>query len=66
MGDKLTAGKESLMTFTIKDAKIKNPITNLQPYLGAVGHVVILSADAEQHLHVHRSFCHSSAVNIKP
>jgi hypothetical protein len=25
----------------------------LQPYLGAVGHVVILSEDTEQYLHVH-------------
>ncbi|MCS7464350.1 hypothetical protein N0M98_30045 [Paenibacillus doosanensis] len=50
---KLEAGKEASLTFTIKDAATKQPITNLQPYLGAVGHVVILSDDAEQYLHVH-------------
>ncbi|WP_282937200.1 hypothetical protein [Paenibacillus sp. RC67] len=51
--DPLKAGKETTLTFTIKDAPSKKPITNLQQYLGAVGHVVILSEDAEQYLHVH-------------
>ncbi|SDE48314.1 hypothetical protein SAMN02799630_05523 [Paenibacillus sp. UNCCL117] len=51
--DQLAAGKELTLTYTIKDEKTKAPITNLQPYLGAVGHVVILTADAEQYLHVH-------------
>lgn len=51
--DHLMAGMELNMTFTIKDAATNKPVTDLQPYLGAVGHVVILSADAEQYLHVH-------------
>ncbi|WP_372813975.1 hypothetical protein [Paenibacillus sp.] len=51
--DKLKAGQETTMTFTIKDAQSKAPITNLQPYLGAVGHVVVISGDAEQYLHNH-------------
>ncbi|MBP1999983.1 uncharacterized protein YxeA [Paenibacillus shirakamiensis] len=41
------------LTFNIREAKTKKGIDNLQPYLGAVGHVVILSDDAEQYLHVH-------------
>ncbi|MFF2154787.1 hypothetical protein ACFVVQ_05675 [Paenibacillus chitinolyticus] len=41
------------LTFYIRDAKTKKGIDNLQPYLGAVGHVVILSKDANQYLHVH-------------
>lgn len=51
--DQLKAGKEVQLTFTIKDDKTKQPITNLQPYLGAVGHVVIISADTEQYIHNH-------------
>ncbi len=51
--DHLMAGMDANLTFTIRDAASKQPVTNLQPYLGAVGHVVILSADAEQYLHVH-------------
>ncbi|WP_090115996.1 hypothetical protein [Cohnella sp. OV330] len=47
------ANEEVMLTFNIVDAKSKEGIGNLEPYLGAVGHVVILSADAEQYLHVH-------------
>ncbi|RTE11372.1 hypothetical protein [Paenibacillus whitsoniae] len=49
----LKVNQETTLTFTIRDAKTKQDITNLQPYLGAVGHVVIISADSEQYLHVH-------------
>ncbi|QJD82758.1 hypothetical protein [Cohnella herbarum] len=47
------AGKEMMLNFKLSDAKSKEPITDLEPYLGAVGHVVILSEDTEQYLHVH-------------
>lgn len=49
----LKADQEVMLNFHIKDVKTKQPVTDLQPYLGAVGHVVILSADAEDYLHVH-------------
>ncbi len=29
------------------------PVTNLENYLGALGHVVVISEDTEQYLHVH-------------
>lgn len=49
-----TKPKEDVtLTFNIRDANTKQGIDNLQPYLGAVGHVVILSEDANQYLHVH-------------
>lgn len=49
-----TKAKEDVtLTFDIRDAKTKQGINNLEPYLGAVGHVVILSEDAGQYLHVH-------------
>ncbi|GIP37848.1 hypothetical protein J31TS4_11280 [Paenibacillus sp. J31TS4] len=51
--DRLVPNQEVTLTFTIRDDRTKKPVTNLQPYLGAVGHVVILSEDAEQYLHVH-------------
>ncbi|WP_040205404.1 hypothetical protein [Neobacillus jeddahensis] len=49
----LTAGKTLHMTFTINDAKTNQPIKNLQPYLGAMGHTVAMSADTENYLHIH-------------
>ncbi|MCY9695981.1 hypothetical protein [Paenibacillus alginolyticus] len=51
--DHLMAGMDLDLTYTFKDAATKAPITNLQPYLGAVGHVVILDEKADQYLHVH-------------
>lgn len=47
------AKEDVTLTFNIQDAKTKQGIDNLEPYLGAVGHVVILSEDAEKYLHVH-------------
>ncbi|OUS75755.1 hypothetical protein B1748_15105 [Paenibacillus sp. MY03] len=47
------AKAEAKLSFTVKDDKTKEGISNLEQYLGAVGHVVILSEDAEQYLHVH-------------
>jgi hypothetical protein len=47
------AKDEVTLTFNILDAQTKKEITDLEQYLGAVGHVVILSDDAEQYLHVH-------------
>ncbi|MGF7029918.1 hypothetical protein J2T17_000823 [Paenibacillus mucilaginosus] len=51
--DGLAAGKEVMLTYHLSDAATKKPIENLEPYLGAVGHVVILDEAAEQYLHVH-------------
>ncbi|MBB6637072.1 hypothetical protein [Cohnella thailandensis] len=45
--------EEVTLSFNILDAQTKEGIRNLEQYLGAVGHVVILSEDAEQYLHVH-------------
>ncbi|MBW7457959.1 hypothetical protein ACFOLF_02730 [Paenibacillus sepulcri] len=49
----LMAGMDLELNFHMTDANTHEPVTDLEPYLGAVGHVVILSADAEQYLHVH-------------
>ena len=34
----------------MKDGK---PVTNLQPYLGAMGHLVIISSDLKEFVHSH-------------
>jgi hypothetical protein len=51
--DQLIAGKTVHLTFSIKEAKTNKPIKDLQPYLGALGHTVAMSADAEKYLHIH-------------
>lgn len=51
--DELKPNQDVTMTFTISDAASKQPISNLEPYLGAVGHVVALDRNVETYLHVH-------------
>jgi len=51
--DDLMAGMTVHMDFTISDAASDQPVKNLQPYLGAMGHAVAISADAEKYLHIH-------------
>lgn len=53
--DHLMSGMELDALFSFKDRSTNKAITNLQPYLGAIGHVVILSEDSEQYIHAHPS-----------
>lgn len=39
--------------FTIYDSKTDKPITNLKPYLGAYGHMVMVRQDTYDYIHVH-------------
>ncbi|MBF9238654.1 hypothetical protein I2I05_14715 [Hymenobacter sp. BT683] len=47
----LTVGQPLGMQITI--SKGGQPVTDLDNYLGALGHVVVISEDTEQYLHVH-------------
>lgn len=49
----LEAKKPVKLTFTLTDEQTNQPMTDLQSYLGAIGHVVILSEDGERYVHVH-------------
>lgn len=49
----LEAGKELALKFTLTDESTNQPISDLEPYLGSIGHVVIFSEDGERYLHVH-------------
>lgn len=40
------------ITFSLKDLN-EAPVTDLEPYLGAMGHLVILSADGQSYVHAH-------------
>ncbi len=39
--------------FTVKDAKTGKPITDIKPYLGAFGHLVMINSNNFDYLHVH-------------
>ncbi len=48
----IKAGADTMLHFQVRDAK-GAPVKDLQPYLGAMGHAVILSSDTKQYLHSH-------------
>ncbi|TLS51581.1 hypothetical protein EMG79_06615 [Klebsiella pneumoniae] len=49
----LVEDEEATLTFAIADEASGEPISDLEPYLGAIGHVVVLSEDGERYVHVH-------------
>jgi len=49
----LVAGEYGHMKFTLADAASGEPIRDLEPYLGAFGHTLILSEDLQDYVHSH-------------
>lgn len=49
----LRAGEGAMLHFDVTDATTRTPVTNLQPYLGARAHFMVLSADLKDFVHVH-------------
>lgn len=50
----LRAGREVLLNFNVTDEATGKPVTDLQQYLGALAHFVIITEDTSKYLHVHR------------
>lgn len=53
------AESETLITFQVLDGD--QPVTDLEPYLGAMGHLVVISANGEDYVHAHPADESSSA-----
>jgi hypothetical protein len=49
---KLTPEADVMLHFQVRDASGK-PVNDLEPYLGALGHAVLLSSDTKVYLHTH-------------
>ncbi len=49
----LAAGKEARLTFTATDAQSKRPVTDLEPFLGAPAHMLLVRADLGDAVHAH-------------
>lgn len=47
------AGREVALTFTVTDTKTGEAVTDLQPYLGAPAHMLIVRADLSDAVHAH-------------
>lgn len=50
----MSIGRQTI-SFTIQDAATKQPATDLKPYLGAFGHLVMINQSSYDYLHVHPS-----------
>ena len=46
-------GKEACLTFTVTDAKTGEPVTDLEPLLGAPAHMLLVRADLSDAVHAH-------------
>jgi hypothetical protein len=51
--EKLVAGEYGHLEFSLTDARTGEPVRDLEPYLGAFGHTLILSEDLQDYVHSH-------------
>lgn len=49
----LVAGREEMFAFELKDAASGAAVTDIEPYLAAWGHVLLLSGDTQSVVHAH-------------
>lgn len=49
----LVAGRDEKFTYSLNDAATGAPITDVEPYLGAWGHSLVMSEDTEHFVHAH-------------
>ncbi|GAP99485.1 hypothetical protein [Leptolyngbya sp. NIES-2104] len=59
----LRAGEAIMLDFAVEDEQTHQPVTDLQPYLGALAHFVIISEDGSEFLHVHPMDHHEPSIS---
>jgi hypothetical protein len=47
------AGRDETLHYHVVDAKTGRPVTDLEPYLAAFGHTLVLSEDTLEYIHAH-------------
>jgi Heavy metal binding domain len=52
-GDGLAAGRDEKLRYHVVDARSGEPVTDLEPYLAAFGHTLVLSEDTLHYVHAH-------------
>ena len=52
-GGGLAAGRDEKFTYSLTDAATGAPIMDVDPYLGAWGHSLVMSEDTEHFVHAH-------------
>ena len=51
--DGLAAGRDEKLRYHVVDARTGEPVTDLEPYLAAFGHTLVLSEDTLHYVHAH-------------
>ena len=51
--DGLVAGRDETLRYHVVDATTGEPVTDLEPYLAAFGHTLVLSEDTLEYVHAH-------------
>jgi hypothetical protein len=59
----LRAGEAIMLDFAVEDEQTHQPVSDLQPYLGALAHFVIISEDSSEFLHVHPMEHHKTSIS---
>jgi len=64
----LVAGREESLRYRLADARTGAPLTDLEPYLGAFGHALVMSEDTLNYVHAHpvELLPHTGADDVPP
>lgn len=64
----LVAGREEPLRYRLEDAGTGAPLTDLEPYLGAFGHALVMSEDTLNYVHAHpvELLPHTGADEVPP
>jgi hypothetical protein len=64
----LVAGREEPLRYRLEDAATGAPLTDLEPYLGAFGHALVMSEDTVNYVHAHpvELLPHTGADEVPP
>ena len=64
----LKAGREAVLRFTLTDAETGAPVGDLEPFLGAPGHMLIVNADLTEadHVHPEEPVSHGPSITFQP
>lgn len=64
----LVAGREETLRYHLEDARTGAPVADLEPYLGAFGHALVMSADTMHYVHAHPTelLPHEGAEDVPP
>jgi hypothetical protein len=60
----LRAGQAAMLHFDVTDAATGKPVMDLEPYLGAMAHFMVLSGDGQDFVHVHALDTRDSASRV--